>query len=106
MTEDEYGFLKLKAEKCGVTPSEFIRRVVLEKRLLYRRALIHNDERITEALNNVSKVGGLLNQIARYYNSGGVETEQIRKDIQEAVNAVRSACMKLTKEIEVEYGRT
>ena len=61
-----------------------------------------------------SKVGGNLNQLARHFNSGGKDTEQLRAQILEELSALTNFRLKAEEtvgelygnHIEDEYGNT
>ena len=59
--------------------SEYIRRLLLHRKIPIYPIVIHDDRELIEELHKINKVGNNLNQIARYLNQGGVLTNPLAK---------------------------
>lgn len=104
VSEDEMNLLEYKAKLAGVTPSEFMRRMLLGKQLKYHPPVYHNDSEIEEALRLVSKEVSNLNQIARYFNEHKDAAPDINDYLRTALNDIHINCIKLGRAISKEYG--
>lgn len=104
VSEEEMVLLMYKSKLAGVTPSEFMRRLLLGKQLKYRPPVYHNDSGIEEALRLVSKEVSSLNQIARYFNEHKETAPDINDYLRTALSEIHSNCIKLGRAISEEYG--
>lgn len=79
LTETEYENAKQKAEYCGLSMSEFIRKQIME-------GLIIKYERfdIKALTNELNKIGVNVNQIAKHINENGGEYD--RQDMESLMN--------------------
>ena len=81
MTAEEKTSLELTCKLLNLSLSTFIRRAIHNVKIEKTVIVAGGDETLTAVstlLAQCSKVGGNLNQLARHFNSGGADTEQIR----------------------------
>ena len=81
MTAEEKASLELTCKLLNLSLSTFIRRAIHNVKIEKTVIVAGGDETLTAVstlLAQCSKVGGNLNQLARHFNSGGADTEQIR----------------------------
>ena len=69
MTEEEFTRLKKKISKSGLNQAEYLRKAVLNKRIV-------STEGISELMKELKRIGINLNQIARKANQGYPATVQ------------------------------
>ena len=90
VTAEEKTSLELTCKLLNLSLSTFIRRAIhnvkIEKTVIEKTVIVAGggEETLTAVstlLAQCSKVGGNLNQLARHFNSGGADTEQIRAKI-------------------------
>ena len=85
VTEIEKLELEHTAQLLNLSLSTLIRRalhnVKIEKRIIVAGGGEETLAAVSTLLAQCSKVGGNLNQLARHFNSGGADTEQIRAKI-------------------------
>ena len=79
VTPEEKTSLELTCKLLNLSLSTFIRRAIhnvkIEKTVIIAGG---GEETVSTLLAQCNKVGGNLNQLARHFNSGGADTEQIR----------------------------
>ena len=78
---EEKASLELTCKLLNLSLSTFIRRAIHNVKIEKTVIVAGGDETLTAVstlLAQCSKVGGNLNQLARHFNSGGADTEQIR----------------------------
>ena len=79
VTAEEKASLELTCKLLNLSLSTFIRRAIhnvkIEKTVIVAGG---GEETLTAVSTQCSRVGGNLNQLARHFNSGGADTEQIR----------------------------
>ena len=87
VTAEEKASLELTCKLLNLSLSTFIRRAIhnvkIEKTVIEKTVIVAGggEETLTAVstlLAQCSKVGSNLNQLARHFNSGGADTEQIR----------------------------
>jgi hypothetical protein len=66
LTPDEYSYLKLKCDLAGVSQSDFLRMVALEK-VIKSKA---NPEELKKIRAELGQIGSNINQIAKAVNQG------------------------------------
>ena len=81
VTAEEKASLELTCKLLNLSLSTFIRRAIHNVKIEKTVIVAGGEETLTAVstlLAQCSKVGGNLNQLARHFNSGGADTEQIR----------------------------
>ena len=82
VTAEEKTSLELTCKLLNLSRSTFIRRAIhnvkIEKTVIVAGGGEETLTAVSTLLAQCSKVGGNLNQLARHFNSGGADTEQIR----------------------------
>ena len=82
VTAEEKVSLELTCNLLNLSLSTFIRRAIhnvkIEKTVIVAGCGEETLTAVSTLLAQCSKVGGNLNQLARHFNSGGADTEQIR----------------------------
>ena len=81
VTAEEKASLELTCKLLNLSLPTFIRRAIHNVKIEKTVIVAGGDETLTAVstlLAQCSKVGGNLNQLARHFNSGGADTEQIR----------------------------
>ena len=82
VTAEEKTSLELTCKLLNLSLSTFIRRAIhnvkIEKTVIVAGGGEETLTAVSTLLAQCSKVGGNLNQLARHFNSGGADTEQIR----------------------------
>ena len=81
VTAEEKTSLELTCKLLNLSLSTFIRRAIHNVKIEKTVIVAGGEETLTAVstlLAQCSRVGGNLNQLARHFNSGGADTEQIR----------------------------
>ena len=85
VTAEEKMSLELTCKLLNLSLSTFIRRAIHNVKIEKTVIVAGGGEETLTAVSTLpaqcSKVGGNLNQLARHFNSGGADTEQIRAKI-------------------------
>lgn len=85
LTDIELSVLEDRAEKCKMTRSDFIRNLILNRKLTPKYQIVIDGEEIKSLLAQYGKLGSNLNQIARHFNSGGERSLAMQEEIQQAI---------------------
>ena len=103
-TEEQYSVLEHNAKQARLSVSEYIRRSVLNQKIPVFQPIIHDEHGILAELRNINKVGNNLNQIARYFNQGGMMNNQIAVDLKSLIKHLNDSCIRFDTAVVKEYG--
>ena len=76
LTDTEYDLIRQNAASAGLSLSAYVRKLVLDGRVEVRYLLSPQ----------VSELGPILGQLARYFNSGGDATDDIKVDLRQCMS--------------------
>ena len=88
MTDEMWSVLERNAVLAGISPSEYIRRLILNQKIVLKPELVFESAELLDVFRNLGKIGGNLNQIARHLNEGGTFTKGMAKDVSEGITAL------------------
>lgn len=77
--------LDYNASILQVSRSEYIRILLMEKKIYHRVEVVTDFEELKRLLIEFEKIGSNLNQIARYFNNGGQRSLEIQEEIQRCI---------------------
>lgn len=103
LTEDQYSVLKKECRSSQLSVSEYIRRLLLNRKIPIYPIIIHDEHEILEELRKINKIGKNLNRIARHFNSNGLMTNEVYKELKETIRLLHGTCMKYDEAVEKEY---
>ena len=90
MTDDEYADFTERARFCGISQSEFIRQAIENSVIKPIITVSPINENLLSAVGTLTaqlgKIGGNLNQIARYLNEHGAPYNTLYVDVQSAIS--------------------
>ena len=108
VTAEEKASLELTCKLLNLSLSTFIRRAIhnvkIEKTVIVAGGGEETLTAVSTLLAQCSKVGSNLNQLARYFNSGGKDTEQLRAQILEELSALTNFRLKAEETVGELYG--
>ena len=108
VTAEEKASLELTCKLLNLSLSTFIRRAIhnvkIEKTVIVAGGGEETLTAVSTLLAQCSKVGGNLNQLARHFNSGGKDTEQLRAQILEELSALTNFRLKAEETVGELYG--
>ena len=79
LTDIELSVLEDRAEKCRMTRSDFIRNVILNRKLTPKYQIVIDSEEVKSLLAQYGKM------IARHFNSGGERSLAMQEEIERAI---------------------
>ena len=103
VTAEEKASLELTCKLLNLSLSTFIRRAIhnvkIEKTIIVAGGGEETLTAVSTLLAQCSKVGSNLNQLARHFNSGGADTEQIRAKLLDELNV--RVFLKIVEQLEL-----
>ena len=85
LTDSELELLDHSAEIVGLSRSEFLRKSFLEKDIQLHYEIVADMDELRCLVNEYGKIGSNLNQIARYFNTGGDSSAKMKDEIRQCI---------------------
>ena len=108
VTAEEKLRIERYCKQLHLTQSALIRRVLRGVNIKHTVVVAQGGEDTLEAISALlvqcSRVGSNLNQLARHFNSGGKDTEQLRAQILKELSALTNFRLKAEKTVGELYG--
>ncbi len=108
VTEKEKLTLELCCKRLNISMSALIRQSLLGKSVQHTVLVAGGGEDalniLSDLLGQCGKIGGNLNQLARHFNTGGRDTEQLRAQLLAELSALTSFRLDAEKTIGELYG--
>ena len=95
LTESQYEIIEANSKRAGMTISEYVRRQSVYGTVKVSYPIVAELPALQKLTNEFAAVGNNLNQIARYFNMGGLQSKAMREDINSCIEEI----MKLRKEV-------
>ena len=88
MNETEYALLIERARASDMTVSEFVRNALNNQNVIIKYEITADVPEIKQLISQFGKIGNNLNQIARYFNQGGIISSEMKKEIRKALRDI------------------
>ena len=90
LTAEEYGFLKLKSDQAGQSPTQYLKNAALHQMAEKRHLNAEETELLRSALIEIRRIGNNLNQLAHNANSGfSIDTNAVKHQLRFLEDTVR-----------------
>lgn len=80
-TDLEYSIIETAARQANMSLASYVRTQVLKGQVHTKIEIVADVPEIKELLAEFGKIGSNLNQIAKYFNQGGVLSQEMRGEI-------------------------
>lgn len=97
-------YLTKIADNAKLSKSELIRNMLLDKKITVIYKVVIESSEIQELIGAYGKIGSNLNQIAKYYNSGGERSLAMDDEIRQCISALFELRKKVLKVLGGYYG--
>lgn len=88
LTDTEYEIISSQAKAAGLPLAKFARKQIMNKRVIIKYELVAELPELKKLIAEFGKIGSNLNQIARYFNSGGIHSQEIQKSLQQSLSKI------------------
>ena len=85
LTDAEMALLDQGASTLGISRSEYLRKILLDKEITNRIEVVADMDELRCLVNEYGKIGSNLNQIAKYFNTGGMRSLAIEDEIHQCI---------------------
>lgn len=97
LTDTQYDVIKNRALQTGMSMAGYIRHQAIHGKVSISYPVVASMPELQKLTYEFSKIGNNLNQIARYFNSGGMQSKAIREDINDAIAEIMEMSKKVTE---------
>jgi hypothetical protein len=97
LTDTQHEIIKNYAEKIGMSMAEYIRHQAINGKIEISYPIVASVPDLQKLTAEFGKIGSNLNQIARYFNTGGMQSKAIREDINECIAELMEASRRVTE---------
>lgn len=88
MNDTEYELLQERANAVNMSIAEFIRNALDNQQVTIKYELVADVPEIKKLIGEFGKIGSNLNQIARYFNQGGIISSEMRTEIKKSLRDI------------------
>lgn len=88
MSETEYEILLERSTASNMTVSNFIRNALDRQNVIIKYEITADVPDIKKLIGELGKIGSNLNQIARYFNQGGIISSGMRTEIKKSLRDI------------------
>lgn len=88
LTDTEFSIIENAATQAEMSISEYMRTQTMEGKVNARFEIVANVDQTKKLIGEFGKIGSNLNQIARYFNQGGVLSSEMRNEIRKSLRDI------------------
>ena len=88
LTDTEFSIIENAATQADMRLSEYIHTQVLDGQVNVHFEVVADAPEIKKLISEFGKICSNLNQIARYFNQGGILSSEMRKEIKKCVSTI------------------
>lgn len=85
LSDFELDRLNQCANLLGISRSEYIRKLLIEKEIKNHIEIVADMDDLKKLVREYGKIGSNLNQIAKYFNTGGMRSLAIEDEIHQCI---------------------
>ena len=88
LTDTEFSIKENAATQAEMSISEYMRTQTMEGKVNARFEIVADVNQIKKLIGEFGKIGSNLNQIARYFNQGGILSSEMRNEIRKSLRDI------------------
>lgn len=86
LTDIELELLNQKAEMAGTSKAEYLRNLLIGTPIKVRYEIVADMQDLRKLVSEYGKIGSNLNQIAKYFNTGGERSLAMEDEIRQCIS--------------------
>ena len=86
LTDIELELLNQKAEMAGTSKAEYLRNLLIGTPIKVRYEIVADMQELRKLVSEYGKIGSNLNQIAKYFNTGGERSLAMEDEIRQCIS--------------------
>ena len=88
LTDTEFSIIENAAEQAEMSISEYMRTQSMQGQVNARFEIVADVAEIKKLIGEFGKIGSNLNQIARYFNQGGIISTEMKNEIRKSLRDI------------------
>ena len=88
LTDIEFSIIENAAEQAEMSISEYMRTQTMQGQVNARFEIVADVAEIKKLIGEFGKIGSNLNQIARYFNQGGIISTEMKNEIRKSLRDI------------------
>ena len=88
LTDTEFSIIENAATQAEMSISEYMRTQTMEGKVNARFEIVADVDQIKKLIGEFGKIGSNLNQIARYFNQGGIISTEMKNEIRKSLRDI------------------
>ena len=88
LTDTEYEIVAENAKSANLTLAEYARNQIMNKKVTVKYEIVADIPELKKLIAEFGKIGSNLNQIARHFNSGGIQSRAMLENINHAISCI------------------
>lgn len=97
LTDTEYDIIKEHAGNANLPLAEYARKQIMNKRVITKYEIVADVPELKRLIREFGRIGNNLNQIARYFNQGGIHSQEMQKSIRQCIAEIYGMKYEVTK---------
>ena len=97
LTDTEYEIIAEHAGNANLPLAEYARKQIMSKRVITKYEIVADIPELKKLINEFGRIGNNLNQIARYFNQGGIHSQEMQKSIRQCIAEIYEMKYEVTK---------
>ena len=97
LTDTEFSIIENAAEQAEMSISEYMRTQTMQGQVHARFEIVADVAEIKKLIGEFGKIGSNLNQIARYFNQGGIISTEMKNEIRKSLRDIYEMKYKVMK---------
>lgn len=102
LNDIELQIVNQAAADCGLSRPEYLRRLLLNKELQVHYEIVADIKDLKQLVSQYGKIGSNLNQIAKYFHTGGARSLAMEDEIRQCISelfTLRKEVLRLAGEL-------
>ena len=97
LNDTEYDIVTENAQTANLSVAEYARKQVMNQRITMKYEVVADVPELKKLISEFGKIGSNLNQIAKYFNQGGILSSEMRNEIRKSLRDIYEMKYKVTK---------
>ena len=81
LNDTEYDIVTENAQTANLPVAEYARKQIMNQRITLKYEVVADVPELKKLISEFGKIGSNLNQIAKYFNQGGILSQEMRGEI-------------------------
>ena len=88
LNDTEYDIVTENAQTANLSVAEYARKQVMNQRITMKYEVVADVPELKKLISEFGKIGSNLNQIAKYFNQGGIHSQEMRAAINQCITCL------------------